>query len=64
MKELLTTQSFVAVLGMLIVAGTVFAVFVAGDQPTINQTVGAVLGTFGGGIVGFYFGASTKPKEG
>ena len=52
-----STQSLVAFMAMLIVAGSVAAVFWHGDAQLIGQTVGGVL-AIGSAVVGFYFGSS------
>jgi len=54
---LISPQTIVAVIGMLIVAGTVAAVFVIGTPETKSQTVGGVI-AIGGTIIGYYFGSS------
>jgi hypothetical protein len=56
-EPLITPQSIIGIIGMLILAGTVAAVFYVGDPETRSQTIGGVL-AIGGTIVGFYFGSS------
>jgi len=55
--RLWSPQTIVGMFAMAIVAGTIAAIFLVGDKPTIAQTVGGVM-TMGGTVIGFYFGSS------
>ena len=61
-NSLWTAQTIMGLFGMTIVAGTVAAIFLVGDKPTIAQTVGGVM-TLGGSIIGFYFGSSKGSQD-
>jgi len=55
--SLWSPQTIVGLVAMAITAGTIGAIFMVGDKPTIAQTVGGVM-TLAGTVVGFYFGSS------
>ncbi len=55
--SLWSPQSVIALVGMLIFAGVVAAVFVLGSSELVSQTVGGVL-AIAGMITSFYFGSS------
>ncbi len=60
---LLSPQTIIALIGMLIVAGTVIGVFLKGDPPTLQLVVGLVIGTYGGSVFSFYFGSSKGSQQ-
>ena len=56
--SLLSPQFVLAVFAMMIVAGTVAAVFWRQNDSAINVALGFVFGSLGSGVIGFYFGSS------
>lgn len=59
---LITPQSIIAVMAMLIVAGTVAAALMLGDASMRSQTVGGVM-AIGSAVTGFYFGSSSGSQR-
>ncbi len=58
-NDSLTAQQFLlGMYAMTIVAGTVAAVFIRGNESAINVALGFVFGSMGAGVTGFYFGSS------
>jgi hypothetical protein len=57
-EPILTAQTIIAMAGILMVAGTIIAVFLKGDAATQQLVVGFVMGTFGSSVFQFYFGSS------
>ncbi len=58
-NDSLTSQQFIlGCFAMTIVAGTVAAVFMRGEDAAINVVMGFVFGSLGSGVSGFYFGSS------
>ena len=58
-NDSLTSQQFIlGVYAMTIVAGTVAAVFLRGNDSAINVALGFVFGSMGAGVIGFFFGSS------
>ena len=55
-------QTIVALLLLVILAGTVGAVFVYHDPQTVSQTVGGVLG-IGGTVAGYYFSSTLSSRK-
>lgn len=47
---------------MLIVAGSVTAIFLMGNDSAISQTIGAIL-SLGGTVVGYFFGSSAGSQK-
>lgn len=61
-EPLITPQSIIAVMAMVIVAGTVAAALMLGDASMRSQTVGGVM-AIGSGVTGFYFGSSSGSQK-
>lgn len=61
--SLRSPQFIIASLAMVIVAGTVAAVFARGDLPSINLAIGFVFGALGSAPLGFYFGSSQGSQK-
>ncbi len=58
-NDSLTSQQFILGLyAMTIVAATVMAVFLRGNDSAINVALGFVFGSMGAGVIGFFFGSS------
>ena len=60
--SLISPQFILAVLTMAIVAGTVAAVLLHGDDGNIKLVLGFVFG-LGSGVGGFYFGSSQSSQK-
>lgn len=58
---LLTPQTIIATVTMLVFAGTVVAVFNYGSAETISQVVGGVTG-LAGMVISFFFGSSRSSQ--
>ena len=50
-EQLVTPQTIIALIGMMIVAGTVMAVFWRGTSDNVSMAIGFVFGSMGSGIV-------------
>lgn len=61
-EPLITPQSIIAIMAMLIVAGTVAAALMLGDASMRSQTVGGVM-AIGSAVTGFYFGSSSGSQK-
>ena len=57
LDSLWSPQFIIALMGMIIVGGTVAATLVAGDASTKSQVIGGVM-ALGGTVVAFYFSSS------
>jgi hypothetical protein len=60
--SLLSPQSIVAIIILIIVAGTVLGVFWRGDAAIMNSIAGLVVGSGIGAVTGFYFGSSRSSQ--
>lgn len=56
--SLISQQFILGIYAMTIVAMTVGAVFVRGNDSAINVALGFIFGSMGGGVISFFFGSS------